>query len=71
MSEKGSFTTSARISFLDDGGKEIKTVVLAGLVVSIRSKDQTENCNLAELLKCLVDKDNQTMKVAGTITEVI
>jgi hypothetical protein len=63
--------TTARISFLDESGKEIKAVVLAGLVVSTHCQDQTEVCNLLELLKGLVEKDNQTMKVAGTVTEVI
>lgn len=62
--------TTARISFLDDSGKEIKAVVLAGLVVSTHCEAQTEVATLMELLKSLVEKDNQTMKVAGTITEV-
>lgn len=63
--------TTARISFLDDSGKEVKAVVLAGLVVSTHCQDQTEVCNLSELLKGLVERDNQTMKIAGTITEVV
>ena len=63
--------TTARISFLDDSGREIKAVVLAGLVVSTHCQDQIEVATLMELLKSLVEKDNQTMKVAGTITEVI
>lgn len=64
--------TTARVVFLDEGGDEIKTVLMAGLVVTTQVHGQTEACTtLEELIKCLTGKENQTLKVAGTITEVI
>jgi hypothetical protein len=63
--------TTARVVFLDEGGKEIKTVVLAGLVVTIRLKDQEDSCsNLDDVIGCLTGKEHQILKVGGTITEV-
>jgi hypothetical protein len=63
--------TTARVVFLDEGGKEIKTVVLAGLVVTVRLTDQEDSThNLDELIGCLAGKENHILKVGGTITEV-
>jgi hypothetical protein len=64
--------TKARVVFLDEGGNEIKTVLMAGLVVTPQANGETESCTtLEELIKCLAGKENQTLKVAGTITEVV
>jgi hypothetical protein len=63
--------TTARVVFLDEGGREIKTVVMAGLLVMTQANGQPEPCSLEELIKCLTGKESQTLKVAGTITEVI
>jgi hypothetical protein len=50
--------TTARVVFLNDGGKEIKTVVMAGLVVTTHANGQTEPCaTLEELIKCLTGKE--------------
>jgi hypothetical protein len=63
--------TTARVIFLNEGGKEIKTVVLAGLVVTIRLTDQEDQSNnLDDLIGCLTGKENHILKVGGTITEV-
>jgi hypothetical protein len=63
--------TTARVVFLDEGGSEIKTVLMAGLVVTTQANGQTEPyTTLEELIKCLTGKESQTLKVAGTITEV-
>jgi hypothetical protein len=63
--------TTARVVFLDEGGKEIKTVVLAGLVVTVRLMDQEDHCNnLNDLIGCLSGKEHHILKVGGTITEV-
>jgi hypothetical protein len=63
--------TMARVVFLDEGGKEIKTVFMAGLVVTTQANDQEPCTTLEELIKCLTGKEKQTLKVAGTITEVV
>lgn len=63
--------TTARVVFLDEGGGEIKTVFMAGLLVTAEANGQDEPCaTLEELIKCLAGRENQTLKVAGTITEV-
>ena len=63
--------TTARVVFLDEGGKEIKTVVLAGLVVTMHlTEEENSSHSLDDLIGCLAGKEHEILKIGGTITEV-